>query len=72
MKFDEEPNYAKLISLFEGLIGPNPALRPINTEGAQKVILVLYQLMDKQWLFLCSSIHSCLNATTRLAKNGVG
>lgn len=37
MKFDEEPNYAKLISLFEGLIGPNPALRPINTEGAQKV-----------------------------------
>lgn len=48
MKFDEEPNYAKLISLFEGLIGPNPALRPINTEGAQKVILVLYQLMDKQ------------------------
>ncbi|KAK9999723.1 hypothetical protein SO802_019326 [Lithocarpus litseifolius] len=37
MKFDEEPNYAKLISLFESLIGPNPALRPINTEGAQKV-----------------------------------
>ncbi|KAG6630077.1 hypothetical protein CIPAW_14G130200 [Carya illinoinensis] len=37
MKFDEEPNYAKLISLFEGLIGPNPALRPISTDGAQKV-----------------------------------
>uniref|UniRef100_A0A2N9H9W6 non-specific serine/threonine protein kinase n=1 Tax=Fagus sylvatica TaxID=28930 RepID=A0A2N9H9W6_FAGSY len=37
MKFDEEPNYAKLIALFENLIGPNPALRPINTEGAQKV-----------------------------------
>jgi hypothetical protein len=44
MKFDEEPNYAKLITLFEGLIGPNPALRPISTDGAQKVILVIYEL----------------------------
>ncbi|MBA0609899.1 hypothetical protein Godav_010826 [Gossypium davidsonii] len=39
MKFDEEPNYSKLISLFEGLIGPNPAVRPINTDGAQKLSL---------------------------------
>uniref|UniRef100_A0A2P2MPY5 non-specific serine/threonine protein kinase n=2 Tax=Rhizophora TaxID=40030 RepID=A0A2P2MPY5_RHIMU len=38
MKFDEEPNYSKLVSLFEGLIGPNPAVRPISTEGAQKII----------------------------------
>ncbi|KAF9597291.1 hypothetical protein IFM89_016432 [Coptis chinensis] len=38
MKFDEEPNYSKLISLFEGLLGPNPAIRPINTDGAQKII----------------------------------
>ncbi|XP_008787870.1 casein kinase 1-like protein HD16 [Phoenix dactylifera] len=38
MKFDEEPNYSKLISLFDGLIGPNPATRPINTDGAQKII----------------------------------
>ncbi|KAK4765671.1 hypothetical protein SAY86_026761 [Trapa natans] len=37
MKFDEEPNYMKLISLFNGLIGSNPAARPINTDGAQKV-----------------------------------
>ncbi|XP_020273465.1 casein kinase 1-like protein HD16 [Asparagus officinalis] len=37
MKFDEEPNYSKLISLFDGLIGPNPAIRPINTDGALKV-----------------------------------
>ncbi|XP_072993016.1 casein kinase 1-like protein HD16 [Typha latifolia] len=37
MKFDEEPNYAQLISLFDSLIGPNPAIRPINTDGAQKV-----------------------------------
>ncbi|RYQ85274.1 hypothetical protein Ahy_B10g104780 isoform C [Arachis hypogaea] len=37
LKFDEEPNYAKYISLFDGIVGPNPAIRPINTEGAQKV-----------------------------------
>lgn len=39
MKFDEEPNYSKLISLFECLIGSDPAIRPVNTDGAQKVIL---------------------------------
>ncbi|KAL8170959.1 hypothetical protein V2J09_022763 [Rumex salicifolius] len=38
MKFDEEPNYSKLISFFDGLLGPNPAVRPINTDGAQKII----------------------------------
>ncbi|CAM0948479.1 unnamed protein product [Alopecurus aequalis] len=37
MKFDEEPNYSKLISLFDSLIGTNPSVRPINTDGAQKV-----------------------------------
>lgn len=26
MKFDEDPNYSKLIYLFEALIGPNPAI----------------------------------------------
>ncbi|CAM6060136.1 unnamed protein product [Sphagnum tenellum] len=40
MKFDEEPNYGKLVSLFDGILGPNPAVRPINTDGAQKVSLV--------------------------------
>ncbi|XP_030458433.2 casein kinase 1-like protein HD16 [Syzygium oleosum] len=40
MKFDEEPNYSKLISLFDGLIGPNPSVRPINTDGAQKAVQV--------------------------------
>ncbi|KAH7560422.1 hypothetical protein JRO89_XS10G0013700 [Xanthoceras sorbifolium] len=45
MKFDEEPNYSKLISLFEGLLGPNPAIRPINTDGAQKII---YQVGQKR------------------------
>lgn len=38
MKFDEEPNYSKLISLFEGLIGSNPAGRPLKIDGAQKII----------------------------------
>lgn len=37
LKFDEEPNYAKLISLFDGVLGSNPAARPINTDGAAKV-----------------------------------
>ncbi|GAU21172.1 hypothetical protein TSUD_10890 [Trifolium subterraneum] len=37
LKFDEEPNYAKYISLFDGIVGPNPEIRPINTDGAQKV-----------------------------------
>jgi hypothetical protein len=37
LKFDEEPNYAKCISLFDGVVGTNPDKRPLNTEGAQKV-----------------------------------
>ncbi|GJW56460.1 hypothetical protein Tco_0103191 [Tanacetum coccineum] len=36
MKIDEDPDYSKLISLFEGLLGPNAAIRSINTDGAQK------------------------------------
>lgn len=42
MKFDEEPNYSKLISLFDGIIEPNPSVRPLNTDGAQKVAILLY------------------------------
>ncbi|XP_054814605.1 casein kinase 1-like protein HD16 isoform X5 [Prosopis cineraria] len=37
LKFDEEPNYSKLRSLFDEIMGPIPALGPINTEGARKV-----------------------------------
>ncbi|CAK9174558.1 unnamed protein product [Ilex paraguariensis] len=37
LKFDEEPNYAKYVALFDGIVGPNPDIRPINTDGAQKV-----------------------------------
>ncbi|CAN6441216.1 unnamed protein product [Victoria cruziana] len=45
LKFDEEPNYAKYVSLFDGIIGPNPAVRPINTDGAQKLV---YQVGQKR------------------------
>ncbi|KAI4381900.1 hypothetical protein MLD38_007922 [Melastoma candidum] len=41
--FDEEPNYAKYISLFDGIVGPIPDIRPINTEGAQKLIIQVGQ-----------------------------
>ncbi|KAL0359376.1 UNVERIFIED_CONTAM: Casein kinase-like protein HD16 [Sesamum angustifolium] len=37
MKFDEEPNYSKLISFFESLIEPCTTLRPIRIDGALKV-----------------------------------
>jgi hypothetical protein len=37
MKFDEEPDYSKLISLFEDSIGPNPLSRPVRIDGALKV-----------------------------------
>lgn len=37
MKFDEEPNYPKLISLFDNSISSNTLLRPIKTDGAIKV-----------------------------------
>ncbi|KAF3632871.1 putative thioredoxin-related transmembrane protein 2-like [Capsicum annuum] len=45
LKFDEEPKYAKYISLFDGIVGPNPGIRPINTDGAQKLI---YQVGQKR------------------------
>ncbi|KAI3793708.1 hypothetical protein L1987_36329 [Smallanthus sonchifolius] len=47
MKFDEDPNYSKLTSLFEGLIDPNPAIRPINTDGAQKIMFQVGQKSGK-------------------------
>uniref|UniRef100_A0A7N0UV59 non-specific serine/threonine protein kinase n=1 Tax=Kalanchoe fedtschenkoi TaxID=63787 RepID=A0A7N0UV59_KALFE len=37
MKFEEEPNYSKLISLFDSLIEPCTQLRPIRIDGALKV-----------------------------------
>ena len=49
LKFDEEPNYAKCVSLFDGIVGPNPDIRPINTEGAQKV-LITHNFHRKEFL----------------------
>ncbi|CAI9106807.1 OLC1v1006033C1 [Oldenlandia corymbosa var. corymbosa] len=40
LKFDEEPNYSKLISMFAGIIGADPSVRPLNTDGAQKIIQI--------------------------------
>ncbi|KAI4350368.1 hypothetical protein L6164_004830 [Bauhinia variegata] len=37
MRFDEEPNYLRLISFFESLIEPCTPLRPIRIDGALKV-----------------------------------
>lgn len=45
LKFDEEPNYAKYISLFDGIVGPNPDIRPINTDGAQKVFILFFNVL---------------------------
>ncbi|GFY97079.1 protein kinase family protein [Actinidia rufa] len=39
LKFDEEPNYAKYITLFDGIVALNPDVRPINTDGAAKLVL---------------------------------
>ncbi|GKB02394.1 casein kinase 1-like protein HD16 [Tanacetum coccineum] len=37
MKFDEEPNYLKLIALFENCLVSSASLRPIRIDGALKV-----------------------------------
>lgn len=77
MKFDEEPNYPKLIALFGGIIGQNPAIRPINTDGAQKVVwffvLLVYLQILKVFLslFLLTRTHWPARSFTRLAKNVV-
>lgn len=43
MKFEEEPNYSKLISLFDGSISSNASLRPIRTDGAAKVVILSFR-----------------------------
>lgn len=37
MKFDEEPNYSKLIALFENCLVSSAPLRPLRIDGAIKV-----------------------------------
>jgi len=36
-EFGEEPNYEKYISLFDGIVGLNLDIRPINIDGAQNL-----------------------------------
>ncbi|KAH7837637.1 hypothetical protein Vadar_016150 [Vaccinium darrowii] len=38
LKFDEKPDYAEYISLFEVVVNQNPYLWPIDTEGPQKLV----------------------------------
>lgn len=52
LKFDEEPEYAKYISLFDEIICPNFDIRPINTEGAQKVMMFYYSVRLCQYFTL--------------------
>lgn len=52
MKFDEEPNYSKLISLFDGVINSNALLRPIRTDGAAKVVQLIVDCLLKMVYFL--------------------
>ncbi|KAK2417061.1 casein kinase protein HD16 [Trifolium repens] len=44
MRFDEEPNYSKLVSLFDSQIEPCTPLRPISIDGALKVILAVFSV----------------------------
>jgi hypothetical protein len=55
MKFDKEPNYAKLISLFDGLIEA-AASRQIRNDGALKVC-TSYSLSSYIVIFLRSYIY---------------
>ncbi|KAL5572678.1 hypothetical protein UlMin_022275 [Ulmus minor] len=52
MRFDEEPNYSKLASLFDGSINSNASLRPIRTDGVaqlgQKRGRLLVELEDDE------------------------
>ncbi|XP_048133651.1 casein kinase 1-like protein HD16 [Rhodamnia argentea] len=36
LRFDEDPNYARYISLFRGIIGENPYVWPVNAHAAQE------------------------------------
>lgn len=45
MRFDEEPNYSKLVALFDSLIEPCTPLRPIRIDGALKVVLTVFMYL---------------------------
>lgn len=42
LKFDEEPDYARYISIFDGIVDPDPSTRPIITKSAEKVVIHIY------------------------------
>ncbi|KAB5512161.1 hypothetical protein DKX38_029189 [Salix brachista] len=46
MKFDEEPDYSKLISFFESLIEPRSPLRPIRIDGALKATSISFSFPE--------------------------
>ncbi|KAB5563908.1 hypothetical protein DKX38_003962 [Salix brachista] len=48
LKFDEEPNYAKCISHYDGIVGTNPDTRPLNTDGAWDVYAIIYEVGHKR------------------------
>jgi hypothetical protein len=69
MKFDEDPNYAKLISLFDGLIEAT-ASRPIRIDGAIKVSTIyslLLCIVILVFMYLVIILVSSLNY--RLVRN---
>ena len=53
LKFDEEPDYAKCISFFDEIVGRNPNVRPIYTDGAQKVLTKLVKIYGPEAVWLC-------------------
>lgn len=65
LKFDEEPNYAKCISLFDTVVGPNPDIRPINTDGAQKV---QYNHILQSVILLKNHDFGCTNLPCNFSK----
>ncbi|KAL5652383.1 hypothetical protein ACJX0J_037841, partial [Zea mays] len=65
MKFDEEPNYAKLISPFDGLIEA-PASRQIRTDGALKRKITLARLPGRYQEFPCLQEENGYNSRDAL------
>jgi len=65
MKFDEEPNYSKLISLFDSLIEPCTPLRPIRIDGALKVCYECPNYKHLSWFLFFVAFSSYDNCTPR-------
>lgn len=55
LKFDEQPDYAKCISLLDAIISPSLVIRPLNTESAMKVheiIISFYLIVSQDYNFI--------------------